>query len=64
MDSVFLLEILASSNPMLLSHLKITEVSIQLVIISGHTILSVVLEVVGQTIIKEHRSLWRKTESQ
>lgn len=49
--------------PMLLTHLKVIQVSRQLVIIFRHTVLSVVLEVVGQTIIKEHRPLWRKTES-
>ena len=42
----------------LLTHLKVIQVSRQLVIIFGHTIPSVVLEVVGQTIIKEHRPLW------
>lgn len=45
--------------PMLLSHLKIIQVSRQLGNILGGTITSVVLEVVGQTIIKEHGPLAR-----
>lgn len=48
-------------NPISLTHLKVFQVSRQLIIIFGHTVLSVVLEVVWQTIIKEHRTLWRRT---
>lgn len=46
---------------MLISHHKTVQVSKQLVIISRRAILSVVLEVVGQTIIEEYWSLWMKT---
>lgn len=49
----------------LLTHFKVCQVSIQLVIIFGYPVPSVVLEVVGQAIVHEYRSLWwRKTESQ
>ena len=51
-------------HPILLTHLKIVQVSGQLVEIFRHTVLSVVLEVVGQTIIKEQGALRRKRESQ
>lgn len=43
---------------------KVGQVTEQLVIIFRNTITSVVLEVVGQTIIKEHRALQKKRESQ
>lgn len=49
---------------MLVTHCEAIQVSRQLVIIFGDSIPSVVLEVVGQPIIKEHGPLRRKTESQ
>lgn len=48
---------------MFLTHFKVRQVSKQLVIVFRNTILSVVLEVVGQTIVKEHRPLLIKTEN-
>lgn len=47
-----------------LTHLKVIQVSIQLLIIFGHTIFSIVLEIIGQPIIKKHGSLLKKTERQ
>lgn len=47
---------------MLISHHEIVQVSKQLVIISRRAILSVVLEVVRQTIVEEYGSLWMKTK--
>lgn len=49
----------------LLSYCKISHVSKELFVIPGHAVLPVVLEVVGQTIIKENRPLrFRKMEKQ
>lgn len=45
-------------------YLKVSEVTSQLVGVFGTAILPVVLEIVGQTIIKEHRPLWLSKESQ
>lgn len=47
-----------------LTHLKVIQVSIQLLVIFGHSIFSIVLEIVGQTIIKKHGSLLKKTDRQ
>lgn len=43
------------------AHFEVIQVSIQLLVIFGHAIFPVVLEVVGQTIIKEHGPLLKKT---
>lgn len=48
----------------ILTDLKVTQVSTQLLVIFGHTIFSIVLEIVGQTIIKKHGSLLKKSERQ
>lgn len=48
----------------ILTHFKVIQVSVQLLVIFGHAIFPVVLEVVGQTIIKEHGSLLKKTKCQ
>lgn len=48
----------------ILTHFKVIQVSIQLLVIFGHAIFPVALEVVGQTIIKEHRSLLKETKCQ
>lgn len=45
----------------ILTHFEVIQVSIQLLVIFGHGIFPVVLEVVGQTIIKEHGPLLKKT---
>lgn len=45
----------------ILTHFEVIQVSIQLLVIFGHAIFPVVLEVVGQTIIKEHGPLLKKT---
>lgn len=48
----------------ILTYFEVIQVSIQLLVIFGHAIFPVVLEVVGQTIVKEHGALLKKRQRQ